>query len=84
MGAMSKTKAIHYARERVSDLSPFGDGYVFLSFDDRCNAWRESIPQPWSQAQVSRSQRLLDIARGFLGLDPVPYDGGRWADCLDD
>lgn len=77
---MNKTQAIEQARETVSTLSPFGDGYVYLTYSER--GTYQSTPADYWQALASRSQALINECLFAMGKDPVQYDGGRWTDYL--
>lgn len=77
---MKKYAAIAHARNNVSSLFVFGDGYKFLTYDAGGNAWRESQPLEYWTALSYRSQALIDVAREFLKLPPMQYDGGAWTD----
>ena len=77
----TRNQAINHAQKSVSLVHPHRQwSFAFRRFDERCNAWRESIPAPWHMAVAMRSQALIDSAREFLELEPVQYDGGAWTD----
>lgn len=79
----TKTAAIRHARNNVSTLRRLGNGYYYLVFDEKMNAWIESRPRPYYEAQSSRSYALLWEACQYLQGDDFqtpPYNGGRWTD----
>ena len=41
---MTKSKAIKTARDEVSELYRFGDGYRFQIYNERLNGWSETYP----------------------------------------
>jgi hypothetical protein len=77
---MTKTQAIKDARDSVTELYLFGDGYKHNAYDHSLGMWRESLAQPLAAARASRSQSLIDDARRARGLEAVQYDGGKWTD----
>lgn len=46
------------------------------------NAWMESTPLPWHQANQSRSRRMAELGRELMGLEPTIYIGGNWQQYL--
>jgi hypothetical protein len=79
----TRNQAIKHAQKSVSLVHPVCQwSFAFRRFDERCNAWRESIPAPWYVAVANRSQALIDSAREFLALESVQYDGGAWTDYI--
>jgi len=88
---MTKTKAIKEARNRIGEIYPFGENYRFNSWDESVNAWRESNPESYFNAQFRRSQNLICEAMGLMGFDQdvcysvmAGYCNGKWTDHLDD
>jgi hypothetical protein len=82
---MKKSQAIKHARSVVSELSPLGDNYTYTVYDPEANAWRQSTPLNYYQAQAHRSEALVNEARKAMMGDeftPVRYDGGRWESYL--
>ena len=84
MTPKSKTAAIKYARENVTDLSPIGNQYSYMSFDEGLNAWRESTPTDYHSARNFRSETLIQYAREALGFKDthIHFDGGNWTDYI--
>ncbi len=88
MKNMSKTlckfDAIRHARKMVSAPSRIGDGWKYSVFNPELNAWQESQSAHLYAMRESRSQRLLDIAREAMGLEPVILDvsNAYWHDQL--
>lgn len=80
---MNKTKAVQYARGLVTPLYKFGNNYRHNWFDKSVSCWRESNLTTYGQALYNRSQTLVDIARGAMGLGSVQYDGGNWENYLE-
>ena len=79
----NKKEAIKQAREEIGEIFAFGDGYKFLWFDDMTQSHREAGPYPYQVCKMHRSESLIEVARGAMGLDPyIYYDGGSWIDYL--
>lgn len=82
----NKKEAIKQAREEVGEIFAFGDGYKFLWFDDMAQAHREAGPYPYQVCKIHRSETLIEVARGAMGLLTTStytrYDGGSWIDYL--
>ena len=76
----TKSSAIKHARQIVSKLSVFGDGYYFATYDEKMNAWWQHVPKSFYASTFDRSQALIDAARDYLDFPPVQYDGGAWTD----
>ena len=88
---MNKTNAIKTARNRVGEIYPWGDNYRFNYWDESVNAWRESNPENYFNAQFRRSQELICGTMGLLGYDEnvcynamSHYCNGKWTDHLND
>jgi len=81
---MPKKQAIQLARDNVSEIYKFGEGYRFSAYDERVNAWRESWVTDYWTAQAHRAEALIRAARKALGHsngeEYVQYDGGPWID----
>ncbi len=81
---MTKSKAIKTAREQVSELYRFGDGYRFQIYNERFNGWSETYPTNYWNAQRMRSEALIQRTREALGHSDgdqyVEYYGGSWRD----
>ena len=87
---MTKTKAIETARNRVGEIYPWGENYRFNVWHESVNAWRESNPESYFNAQFRRSQELICEAMRVLGYDEdtcylamANYVNGGWTDHLD-
>lgn len=85
----TRAKAIQHAKRNVTPLSKFGDGWRFSTFDLKFNAWRESIPTDYYNAQWQRRVALIESAREFLDSeyfshpsDPGDFVGGKWTDYI--
>ena len=79
----NKTQAIKQARSEVGQMYQWGDGYKFALWDKACNAYWEVGPHPYHLCMMHRSESLIEVARGAMGLDPyIYYDGGSWIDYL--
>ena len=79
---LTKVKAIKFARKQVSQPTKLGDGWKYSVFDPHRDLWVESRPMHRWNMDVARTQDLIDIAREAMGLEPVMYTGGQWADYL--
>lgn len=79
---LSKTAAIKAARAAVSELRPFGNGYVFLTSIEGRPSF-ESYKTDYARALAVRSQMLIEVALLLMGDNSrVPYYGGRWTSYL--
>lgn len=56
--------AFKKATDQVGELYKFADGYSFNTYDEACQAWRESISFPYDRANHYRSCELA--RRAFL------------------
>ena len=79
---LTKVKAIKHARKRVSQPVRIGDDWKFSVYDPKRDIWVESQLMHRWKMDVVRTQDLIDIAREAMGLEPVMYTGGQWADYL--
>ena len=70
---LTKNKAIKKAREEVSALYRFDDGYKFDVYDESLKAWRESQSLPYFQARIHRSSTLIYKAMEILRNKDVAY-----------
>lgn len=75
---INRTRAIHQAQSNVGQIYRFGKNWKFNRWDEKLEAWRESIPKPYAETVADRSQVLLDEACRYLGVDRVVYGGGKW------
>jgi hypothetical protein len=88
---MTKTKAIKTARNRVGEIYPWGGQYRFNRFDESVNAWRESNPEDYFNAQFRRSQELICETMRLMGYEESicfsamgQYVNGEWTDHTND
>lgn len=79
---LTKVKAIKHARKMVSQPVRIGDDWKFSVYDPDRDIWVESQLMHRWKMDVARTQDLIDIAREAMGLEPVMYTGGQWADYL--
>lgn len=84
---MTKKQAIEYARNQISELSQFGDGWKYSVFMPKMNAWRETHPRNYWQATSNRRRDLIKSAidalhpdRSSNDYEPGDYAGGKWTD----
>jgi hypothetical protein len=78
----TKSKAIQHAKNIVSKLYKFGNGWKYSIYDDSMNMWRETHAGEYYAMMNKRAYALIWEARNFLyGEDEacVPdYNGGDW------
>ena len=79
---MTIEQASKKTRENFSTLYKFGNNYRFQIYNKTMNAWMESTPLPWHQANQSRSRRMAELGRELMGLEPTIYIGGNWQQYL--
>lgn len=86
---MNKTAAIKHARETVSELYRFGDGWKFSTVDTERNAWIEHGPRDYLTARRWRAETLIHAATLAIHDDVEKadaaahsYDGGPWTDYI--
>jgi hypothetical protein len=86
---MNKTKAIKTARKNIGQIYSWGGQYRFNYWDESVNAWRESNPENFFNAQFKRSQELICETMRLMGFDQddcysamAGYCNGDWTDHL--
>lgn len=83
MKKITKSEAIKQARLNISQLFKSGNGYKFLIWDEKKQAWIDGGVYEFWFASWKRSQAMVDVARDLLGKSWKEYTGvGRWTDSV--
>ena len=82
---MTKKEAIALAKQSVSTLYKFGDGWAYSIYIKSFNAWTDTYPTDYWLASFNRRRTLIRCAKSFLYPDyeenySVDYNGGKWTD----
>jgi len=82
---MTKKEAIALAKQSVSTLYKFGNGWKYSIYCPKFHAWRETHPTDYWRASFNRRRDLIRFAKHFMNPDYEEdhcgnYDGGKWTD----